>query len=144
MSKQISDNKPALDSVTNNAQLQKQIHQVKKKVATALVRLMLSLLVVIGVFFLFKKNPSISYGSQYAIIAISLLLIIFIFLFGKFSQFLRYLKDSIAEFRKIVWPEKSYTIRMTGFVIIFTVIITIFIYGVDSIISWALFDLLMK
>ncbi|UOP00589.1 preprotein translocase subunit SecE [Kingella potus] len=33
---------------------------------------------------------------------------------------------------------------MTGFVLVFVTILAVFIYGVDTVVSWVLFDLLMR
>lgn len=54
----------------------------------------------------------------------------------------RYFRESIGELKKVVWPKRPDTIRMTGFVVIFVVIFAAFIYGVDSIIS-LLFNLIL-
>lgn len=57
-------------------------------------------------------------------------------------RLLRYIKDSTAEFKKVVWLKRPEAIRMTIFVIIFVAIFAIFIYGVDSVIS-LLFNLIL-
>ena len=44
----------------------------------------------------------------------------------------RYIKDSVAEIKKVVWPSRNDTVRMTMFVIAFTCVFAIFIYGVDT------------
>lgn len=54
----------------------------------------------------------------------------------------RYIKDSTAEFKKVVWLKRPEAIRMTVFVIAFVAVFTIFIYGVDSLIS-LLFNLVL-
>lgn len=47
----------------------------------------------------------------------------------------RYIKDSVAEIKKVVWPSRNDTVRMTMFVIAFTCVFAIFIYGVDTLIG---------
>ena len=55
-----------------------------------------------------------------------------------------YVRDSVSEARKVVWPERNEALRMTLFVLIFVAVLSLFIWGVDSLISWLLFDIFMK
>lgn len=57
-------------------------------------------------------------------------------------KFFRYVKESIAEFKKVVWPKRPDAVRMTIFVLVFVAIFALFIYGVDSVIS-LLFNLIL-
>lgn len=57
-------------------------------------------------------------------------------------KFFRYVKESITEFKKVVWPKRPDAIRMTGFVIVFVAIFAAYIFGVDSIIA-KLFELIL-
>ena len=57
-------------------------------------------------------------------------------------RFARYLKGSVAEFKKVVWPKRADAMQMTGFVIMFVAIFAAFIFGVDSVIS-LLFNLII-
>ncbi|ULJ62608.1 preprotein translocase subunit SecE [Wielerella bovis] len=50
-------------------------------------------------------------------------------------KFFRYVKESITEVKKVVWPKRPDAVRMTGFVLFFVAIFALFIYGVDSVIS---------
>nr|WP_314486380.1 preprotein translocase subunit SecE [uncultured Kingella sp.] len=56
----------------------------------------------------------------------------------------RYIKDSVAEIKKVVWPSRNDTVRMTMFVIAFTCVFTIFIYGVDTLIGIVFNYILVK
>ena len=81
---------------------------------------------------------------QNLLIIFAILVGVIIVMWGNFSRFVRYIKDSVVELKKVVWPEKPYTIKMTGFVLMFVGMLTVFIYIVDSVISRLLFDLLMR
>ena len=81
---------------------------------------------------------------QNLLIIFAILVGVIIVMWGNFSRFVRYIKDSVVELKKVVWPEKPYTIKMTGFVLMFAGMLTVFIYIVDSVISRLLFDLLMR
>lgn len=56
----------------------------------------------------------------------------------------RYVKDSVTELKKVVWPERSETLRTSLFVLAFTTTLVLFVWAADALISWVLFDLLMK
>lgn len=59
---------------------------------------------------------------------------------GLFSYF----RNSWAEFKKVVWPDRNDAVKMTLFVVVFVAILAAFIYVVDSAVSWLFFDLLLK
>ncbi len=61
----------------------------------------------------------------------------------KFNLF-RYIKESILEFKKVVWPKRHDAVKMTSFVLIFVVIFTAIIYGIDMTIGLLLSVLTMK
>lgn len=56
----------------------------------------------------------------------------------------RYFRDSIAEFKKVVWPKRADAIKTTTFVIAFVAVFVIFIYGVDTITSYLLNTVLLR
>ncbi|WP_085360700.1 MULTISPECIES: preprotein translocase subunit SecE [Neisseria] len=62
--------------------------------------------------------------------------------FGK--RLITYIRESVTEFKKVVWPPRKDATRMTVFVVVFVAILSLFIYAVDSLISWLFFDLLLK
>lgn len=60
------------------------------------------------------------------------------------TRFPRYIKDSITEFKKVVWPKRPDAVKMTMFVIVFVAIFAVFIYGVDTAISYLFNAVLVK
>ena len=50
--------------------------------------------------------------------------------------FLAYCRAATTEVRKVVWPKREETIRMTGVVLAFVAIVAIFLWLVDFIIVW--------
>ena len=62
---------------------------------------------------------------------------------SEFNLF-RYIKDSVAEIKKVVWPSRNDTVRMTMFVIAFTCVFAIFIYGIDTLIGIVFNYILVK
>lgn len=49
-----------------------------------------------------------------------------------------YLDDVIKEMRKVNWPSQKEVMSNTGITLVATVIISLFVYGVDQIISTVL------
>lgn len=143
MSKQEPEGKVVTGMITND-RLQQQVRQVRKSAVSVAIRMIFVLLVIAGVVSLFQYRPDIPSYMQNIIIAASVILIMVICVWGNFYRLIRYIRESITELKKVVWPEKSYTIRMTGFVLVFVAILATFIYGVDTMVSWVLFDLLMR
>lgn len=142
MSKQEPEGKVVTGMIAND-RLQ-QVRQVRKSAVSVAIRMIFVLLVIAGVVSLFQYRPDIPSYMQNIIIAASVILIMVICVWGNFYRLVRYIRESITELKKVVWPEKSYTIRMTGFVLVFVAILATFIYGVDTMVSWVLFDLLMR
>ena len=143
MSKQEPEGKVVTGMIAND-RLQQQVRQVRKSAVSVATRMIFVLLVIAGVVSLFQYRPDIPSYMQNIIIAASVILIMVICVWGNFYRLVRYIRESITELKKVVWPEKSYTIRMTGFVLVFVAILATFIYGVDTMVSWVLFDLLMR
>jgi len=49
---------------------------------------------------------------------------------------IRYIKDSVVEIKKVVWPPKNEAWRNTLFVLMFTAVLTLFLWLVDSFLVW--------
>jgi preprotein translocase subunit SecE len=49
---------------------------------------------------------------------------------------LSFLKETNVEVRRVVWPTRDETIKMTGVVILMVVLVAFIIWGVDSILFW--------
>jgi preprotein translocase subunit SecE len=65
-----------------------------------------------------------------------------------FSQtgrtFVDYARDSIKEAEKVVWPTKKETWQITGFVFLFMFVLALFMWVVDSGLTWLFYDVLLK
>lgn len=62
---------------------------------------------------------------------------------GFFARIGKYLRDSRAEFKKIVWPSKKQIINNTVVVLTIVVIVAVAVWGLDWILSY-LRDLLIN
>lgn len=49
------------------------------------------------------------------------------------AEFMRQVQGEV---RKIVWPSREETVRTTILVLIMTVILSLFFFGVDSVFGW--------
>lgn len=92
---------------------------------------------VLGYYNIDKYINNIDYlPVLFLIVGVVLPLLILIFWSDIGARFLRYLKDSFQEVKKVVWPDKSYALKLMSFVIMFVMLLAIYLYGVDTLISW--------
>ena len=129
-----------------NKELNDKVQNVKKSIVSTLFKIIIALAII--VFSIWFTNSKYLFGSseilRTAILSISVFVAGIVLIWGNFARLLIYFKNSVAELKKVVWPDKAYATKMTIFVLIFVIILTIFIYLADFLISWVLFDLLMK
>ncbi|MGB5598425.1 preprotein translocase subunit SecE [Thiothrix litoralis] len=58
------------------------------------------------------------------------------------KRFLGFMKDSRLEVRKMVWPTRAETLQTTLMVMVIVIILSIFLWGVDSLLGWGIRSLL--
>ena len=129
-----------------NKELNDKVQNVKKSIVSTLFKIIIALAII--VFSIWFTNSKYLFGSseilRTAILSTSVFVAGIVLIWGNFTRLLTYFKNSVVELKKVVWPDKAYATKMTIFVLIFVTILTIFIYFADFLISWVLFDLLMK
>ena len=129
-----------------NKELNDKVQNVKKSIVSTLFKIIIALAII--VFSIWFTNSKYLFGSseilRTAILLTSVFVAGIVLIWGNFARLLIYFKNSVVELKKVVWPGKAYATKMTIFVLIFVTILTIFIYLADFLISWVLFDLLMK
>lgn len=129
-----------------NKELNDKVQNVKKSIVSTLFKIIIALAII--VFSIWFTNSKYLFGSpeilRTAILSTSVFVAGIVLIWGNFARLLIYFKNSVVELKKVVWPDKAYATKMTIFVLIFVTILTIFIYLADFLISWVLFDLLMK
>ena len=129
-----------------NKELNDKVQNVKKSIVSTLFKIIIALAII--VFSIWFTNSKYLFGSsevlRTAILSTSVFVAGIVLIWGNFARLLIYFKNSVVELKKVVWPDKVYATKMTIFVLIFVTILTIFIYLADFLISWVLFDLLMK
>ena len=129
-----------------NKELNDKVQNVKKSIVSTLFKIIIALAII--VFSIWFTNSKYLFGSpeilRTAILSTSVFIAGIVLIWGNFARLLIYFRNSVVELKKVVWPDKAYATKMTIFVLIFVTILTIFIYLADFLISWVLFDLLMK
>jgi preprotein translocase subunit SecE len=58
-------------------------------------------------------------------------------------RLIAFAKDSWAETKRVVWPEKKETWMVTAYVFAFVVVMAIFLWVVDKSLEWVLYDLIL-
>lgn len=53
-------------------------------------------------------------------------------------------RQSYEELRRVVWPTKKETLNTTGMVMAFVIVMAFFLFLVDKIIEWGLYDVLLR
>ena len=51
---------------------------------------------------------------------------------------IKFVKEARAELGKVIWPSRAETIKLTGLVIAITIVVSIYIGGIDYILSQVL------
>lgn len=59
------------------------------------------------------------------------------------KSFVGYAHESVAEARKVVWPTRKEALQMTGMVFVFVFVLALFMWGVDSSLSWLFYDVIL-
>lgn len=55
---------------------------------------------------------------------------------SRIAETQKFIREVQVETKKVVWPERKETIQATLMVFVMVIIISIFLYGVDSLLSW--------
>lgn len=53
------------------------------------------------------------------------------------KRFYAYCQDSVTETKKVVWPQRKEALQMTGVVAAFVIVMAIFLWIVDALLTWA-------
>jgi preprotein translocase subunit SecE len=58
-------------------------------------------------------------------------------------EFVTYAHESIAEGKKVVWPTRKEAMQATGMVFVFVAVLALFMWMVDSGLSWLFYDVIL-
>ena len=111
--------------------------QVKKESS---IVMMVSILIVLGSFVLYYQDPLGLNTTLYKVLVLLVGLVLAAFVFFKAPQGVRlnaFAKETKIELRKVVWPTRDETVKTTGMIMVAVVIVAIFLWIVDAILTWA-------
>ena len=60
------------------------------------------------------------------------------------KRFIFYGRESYDELRRVIWPTRKKTMSSSGMVLAFVVAVAVFLFIVDKLIEWSLYDFLLK
>lgn len=60
------------------------------------------------------------------------------------KTFLGYANESYREARKVVWPTQKEVLQMTGVVFAFVAVMSLFLWGIDKVLEFVLYDLILR
>ena len=111
--------------------------QVKKESSIGMI---VSTLIVLGSFVLYYQDPLGLNTTLYKVLVLLVGLVLAAFVFFKAPQGIRlssFTKETKIELRKVVWPTRDETVKTTGMIMVAVVIVAIFLWIVDAILTWA-------
>ena len=111
--------------------------QVKKESSIGMI---VSILIVLGSFVLYYQDPLGLNTTLYKVLVLLVGLVLAAFVFFKAPQGIRlssFTKETKIELRKVVWPTRDETVKTTGMIMVAVVIVAIFLWIVDAILTWA-------
>lgn len=53
-------------------------------------------------------------------------------------------REAWRELHKVVWPTRSETLQMTGYVFAFVVLMALFLWATDKTLEWVIYELLLR
>lgn len=139
----VQSDKALIRAEREEARKSAELAQRKAKQADRLKFLIAIALVVAGVWAYYSVSGFPSYiNALFPVIGVLAALAVVFFWSGIGSNLLAYVRQSFAEVKKVVWPDKASAAKTTVFVVIFVAVFAVFIYAADSLISW-LFNLVL-
>ena len=110
---------------------------VKVQITAAVVLVILS---IAGFYWLLPHGALV----QWAALLVGFAIAAALFLTCDVERIFRgYIKDSLHELKKVVWPTRKEAVQMTGYVFAFATIMSLFLWFSDSVIGWVVYDLLL-
>ena len=112
---------------------------VEKQAKESSLGMVVSVLIVVASLVLFYLDPLGLSTILYKVLVLLIGLVLAGFVFFKSPQGVRFssfLIETKIELRKVVWPTRDETIKTTGRIMVAVVIVAIFLWMVDALLSW--------
>ena len=62
---------------------------------------------------------------------------------GPGQRLVAFLKDAVAETKRVTWPTRKETVQMTGIVFVFAIVSAILLWVTDKSLEYVIFDLIL-
>ena len=109
----------------------------KAKITGAVVA---SIAGVVG-FYFFSDKPTLTRAS---ILLVGVFIAaIFVWYSSSGRNFLVFARESARETKRVVWPTRRDTLRVTGVVFAFAVMMAVFLWGADTLLEFVLYNLIL-
>ena len=95
---------------------------------------------IVGYYFLAGNPTFVRMGALIVGIVVGIVLFWFSPSGGEFISFAR---ESIREVKKVVWPDRKDSLRMTAIVFGFVLLMAIFLWGTDKILDFVLYNIIL-
>ncbi len=112
---------------------------VEKQAKESSLGMVVSVLIVVVSLVLFYLDPLGLSTILYKVLVLLIGLVLAGFVFFKSPQGVRFssfLIETKIELRKVVWPTRDETMKTTGMIMVAVVIVAIFLWMVDALLSW--------
>jgi preprotein translocase subunit SecE len=100
-------------------------------------------LVVGGVVAFYMLGKADLWMRVVALLALMLLGVAMFFLSEPGKRLVAFGRESVKEVRKVVWPSQKEAMQSTGLVFLFVVTMALFLWIVDKILEWGLYDVIL-
>ena len=117
-----------------------------KEVSSAKWGIWLPLVILVAAFmaYFFVSKEASEYVKPAILAAGFIAAAISFFVSPTGKSFMGFANDAYRETRKVVWPTQKEVLQMTGVVFAFVAIMSLFLWGVDKILEFVLYDLILR
>ena len=129
------------EMATQNAQPQ----QGSSNKALDVIVMTLAVLIAAAGLFAFTFLTDQSMGVRIGALLGGLVVAVIVAAFSSTGKrFIAFCRESWEELRRVVWPTRKETVNTTGIVMAFVVAVAIYLFLVDKLIEWGLYDGLLQ
>ena len=126
---------------TQNAQPQQQGGSKTLDVIVVTLAVLIAAAGLLAFTFLTDQSTSVRIGALIGGLVVAVVVAAFS---STGKRFIAFCRESWEELRRVVWPTRKETVNTTGIVMAFVVAVAFYLFFVDMLIEWGLYDGLLK
>lgn len=108
------------------------------------MKLGLAVLLVVGGFVAYYALATHEGWMRWAAFVLCVAAAVAVFLVSDSGKsFVGYVRESVRETKKVVWPTRNETLQMTLYVFVFVFLMALFLWLTDKTLEWVLYDLIL-